>query len=81
MKRFVTEVTPISVSGTALAAGVLVSIVQMKNRGLAPCRSRRQTAEAERGIELLQERGTALISAAVTGKIDVREISSLEAVT
>jgi type I restriction enzyme S subunit len=30
------------------------------------------TAEAERGIELLQERRTALISAAVTGKIDVR---------
>ena len=31
------------------------------------------TAEAERGIELLQERRTALISAAVTGKIDIRE--------
>ena len=30
------------------------------------------TVEAERGIELLQERRTALISAAVTGKIDVR---------
>lgn len=30
------------------------------------------TAEAERAIELLQERRTALISAAVTGKIDVR---------
>lgn len=30
------------------------------------------TAEAERGIDLLQERRTALISAAVTGKIDVR---------
>lgn len=29
-------------------------------------------SEAERGIELLQERRTALISAAVTGKIDVR---------
>jgi type I restriction enzyme, S subunit len=27
---------------------------------------------AERGIDLLQERRTALISAAVTGKIDVR---------
>jgi len=33
------------------------------------------TAEAERAIELLQERRTALISAAVTGKIDVRDIS------
>lgn len=33
------------------------------------------TAEAERGIELLQERRTALISAAVTGKIDVRRIA------
>ena len=32
------------------------------------------TAEAQRGIELLQERRTALISAAVTGKIDVRSL-------
>ncbi|MEN9354245.1 MAG: Type restriction enzyme EcoKI specificity protein [Fibrobacterota bacterium] len=31
-------------------------------------------AEARRGIELLKERRTALISAAVTGKIDVREV-------
>ena len=30
-------------------------------------------AEAQRGIELQQERRTALISAAVTGKIDVRK--------
>ena len=30
------------------------------------------TAEAQRGIELLKERRSALISAAVTGKIDVR---------
>ena len=35
-------------------------------------------AEAERAIELLQERRTALISAAVTGKIDVREIAYQE---
>ncbi|MCX7411706.1 MAG: restriction endonuclease subunit S [Planctomycetales bacterium] len=34
------------------------------------------TAEAEHGIELLQERRTALISAAVTGQIDVRELVS-----
>ena len=33
------------------------------------------TAEAERGIELLQERRTALISAAVTGQIDVRGLA------
>ena len=32
------------------------------------------TLEAKRAIELLQERRTALISAAVTGKIDVRGI-------
>ena len=31
--------------------------------------------KAQRCIELCQERRTALISAAVTGKIDVREIS------
>ncbi len=35
-------------------------------------------AEAERAIELLQERRTALISAAVTGKIDVRGFASKE---
>jgi type I restriction enzyme S subunit len=33
-------------------------------------------AEAERAIELLQERRTALISAAVTGKIDVRQFAT-----
>ncbi|PHQ33148.1 restriction endonuclease subunit S [Rhodopirellula bahusiensis] len=36
-------------------------------------------AEAERAIDLLQERRTALISAAVTGKIDVRGFVSEEA--
>ena len=35
-------------------------------------------AEAERAIELLQERRTALISAAVTGKIDVRGFALME---
>jgi type I restriction enzyme S subunit len=38
------------------------------------------TAEAERAIDLLQERRTALISAAVTGQIDVREFATREAV-
>jgi type I restriction enzyme S subunit len=33
------------------------------------------TAEAQRAIDLLQERRTALISAAVTGQIDVRHVS------
>lgn len=37
------------------------------------------TAEAERAIELLQERRTALISAAVTGQIDVRGLAKEEA--
>ena len=37
------------------------------------------TAEAERGIELLQERRTALTSAAVTGQIDVRGLVETEA--
>ena len=37
-------------------------------------------ADAERAIELLQERRTALISAAVTGKIDVRGLVAEEAV-
>ena len=39
----------------------------------------RLIAEAERAIDLLQERRTALISAAVTGKIDVRESVEIEA--
>lgn len=37
-------------------------------------------AEATRGIELLQERRTALISAAVTGKIDVRSFAERYAI-
>jgi type I restriction enzyme S subunit len=40
---------------------------------------RELTAEAERAIVLLQERRTALISAAVTGKIDVRGLVETEA--
>lgn len=38
------------------------------------------TAEAQRGIELLKERRSALISAAVTGKIDVRGLNALKEV-
>ena len=37
------------------------------------------TAEAQRAIALLQERRTALISAAVTGQIDVRPFVEREA--
>jgi type I restriction enzyme S subunit len=37
------------------------------------------TTEARRAIDLLQERRTALISAAVTGKIDVRDLAEAEA--
>ena len=37
------------------------------------------TAEAQHAIDLLQERRTALISAAVTGKIDVRGDTAKEA--
>lgn len=36
------------------------------------------TAETQRAIDLLQERRTALISAAVTGQIDVRQIATEE---
>ena len=35
------------------------------------------TAEAQRAIDLLQERRTALISAAVTGQIDVHRSSCI----
>ena len=38
------------------------------------------TAEAQRAIDLLQERRTALISAAVTGQIDVRNINNSQGV-
>ena len=34
------------------------------------------TAEATRAIDLLKERRTALISAAVTGKVDVRHLAN-----
>ena len=37
------------------------------------------TAEAQRAVDLLQERRTALISAAVTGQIDVRPFVEREA--
>jgi len=37
------------------------------------------TAEAQRAIDLLQERRTALISAAVTGQIDVRHLAEATA--
>lgn len=37
------------------------------------------TAEAQRAIDLLQERRTALISAAVTGQIDVRDLAEKKA--
>ena len=37
------------------------------------------TAEATRGIAMLKERRSALISAAVTGKIDVRHLAEAEA--
>jgi type I restriction enzyme S subunit len=36
------------------------------------------TSEAQRAIDLLQERRTALISAAVTGQIDVREVTEMQ---
>ena len=39
------------------------------------------TAEAQRAVDPLQERRTALISAAVTGQIDVRDHAKAEAVT
>ena len=35
-------------------------------------------SEAQRAIDLLQERRTALISAAVTGQIDVRGLAAVE---
>ncbi|MFZ6767746.1 restriction endonuclease subunit S [Undibacterium sp. Di26W] len=49
----------------------ITEIVNFVNRTRAQFKS--LTEQATKGIELLQERRTALISAAVTGKIDVRD--------
>jgi type I restriction enzyme S subunit len=46
----------------------IVSFIKSENARLDAL-----TAESTRAIDLLKERRTALISAAVTGKIDVRE--------
>jgi type I restriction enzyme S subunit len=43
------------------------------------CKIDALTAEAQRAVDLLQERRTALISAAVTGQIDVRGLPPSEA--
>ncbi|MGE3808708.1 MAG: restriction endonuclease subunit S [Gemmataceae bacterium] len=53
------------------------AIVQFLNRETATLDI--LTIEAQRAIDLLQERRTALISAAVTGKIDVRGLVGTEA--
>ena len=52
----------------------IVELIESKTSGLDAL-----TAEAARGVELLQERRTALISAAVTGQIDVRGLAGAEA--
>ena len=52
----------------------IVELIESKTSGLDAL-----TAEAARGVELLQERRTALISAAVTGQIDVRGLAETEA--
>ena len=44
------------------------------------CRIDSRVAEVRRAIHLLKERRSALISAAVTGKIDVRNLVDAEAV-
>jgi hypothetical protein len=41
--------------------------------GSSACVSRSSTSQQGAGIDLLQERRTAVISAAVTGQIDVRD--------
>jgi type I restriction enzyme, S subunit len=55
---------------------VLPSVTQQKevmsHLGIELAKFDTLTAEAQRAIDLLQERRTALISAAVTGQIDVR---------
>lgn len=58
-------------------AGEQTSIIKLISDGTAKLEA--LTAEAERAIELLQERRTALISAAVTGKIDVHGLVATEA--
>jgi type I restriction enzyme S subunit len=69
-----------SLSAATLLAMPLIVPPQREQAGIAEFADLQMqqldtlTAEAERAIGLLQERRTALISAAVTGKIDVRGI-------
>jgi type I restriction enzyme S subunit len=64
IQNFVIPVPPMS------EQSAIVSFIQSETSKLDSL-----TAEAQRGIELLKERRTALISAAVTGKIDVRGLA------
>ena len=52
----------------------VVASVEARLENLTPLQ-----AEAERAVDLLQERRSALISAAVTGQIDVRGLAGSEA--
>ena len=60
-------------SDKALAVGVLIGATERPAASALPLTEARRAGQ--RGIELLQERRTALISAAVTGKIDVRGLA------
>ena len=60
-------------SDKALAVGGLIGATERPAASAWPLTEARRAVQ--RGIELLQERRTALISAAVTGKIDVRGLA------
>jgi len=82
---YLSNATTIEVIYSNTMASVIIPVPPLDEQGkilqfLADAIGRFDTllAEAERAIELLQERRTALISAAVTGKIDVREFTSCE---
>jgi type I restriction enzyme, S subunit len=85
MKRLATGSTALGIKGSKVVQLRLclpphdeqVAIVRHLDRALATFDA--LTAEAQRAIDLLQERRTALIAAAVTGKIDVRGLVEIEA--
>jgi type I restriction enzyme S subunit len=65
LREFVVTVPPLNEQGD------IAAVIQSRANPMDTLLS-----EAERAIELLQERRTALISTAVTGKIDVREFAT-----
>lgn len=84
--RFLSNASTIGIMNQEKTKDIWLAVPPMKEQQTVTAHLDTETgeldtliAEANRGIELLQERRTALISAAVTGKIDVRGLAETEA--